>query len=1667
MIIKGHNHNEKVIDLLNRTNSNDGVSKTFSLEINNELFYISQGDQHDTVYVSKAMINSLEVAITINNQTTLNNLYQQYLAKVNNQSTGINQNNIETDDFNNNIVNNNNNNLIYDNVNINNNNNDNNVNSNNIDNNNTDLQLVNTNNDIDTVNIFSSDDNNFYGFGNDGSGNYHGENYNEGQINNANNSSNTNNLELLTENNTYDFGNNFVETGGSEYGSSGMTRYHLTITGQRGVVEMNFDDKMQLYQLTNQYGSQDFPLEITVNNEHIITIPTIDAKQITVGVKHYSIALQNDPNLTIGNIIDKFINSRSAAQSDQIISTSNFDQENNQETDNFNNIIVNNDYANPDFVNDKIEQHGKELADKVFTFLNNHVHSIQPSQQMFQEIPIKTTSHGILKYKVTITKDQLKNVTIQIHGRNSSEDWNNIGRNTCYANMVNRIANDKLTKAIGGNATIEPSDVVHLQYSTAMQDDWFNELEQAISASTSIQHPFQVTQGAKIYKAAKMEDIIAKVNNEELRAYLKCMDAIGYHTFVVWQAPQTDFMRFDGYNDGKFADFFDVIGYDINRLSQPITETVVETTPETTFEEQNNANVYFQPPVNIVQSVVPQVVQVVPNTYQGTNQTEIDDRRYANNVHEEENEGPTLHYHEVPRMTEYDVPGPQLMVPPHEYGEEVEEQTETRLPEIPTGQVVDTGQQQDEQHTETAEEYPVVVRQNQRTNDNGGGVFGGRGGPVNNYYNNVRLGDRAGTDTQGQQPTATAQTTTTGQQPAPVPAQTMNTTPQQTPAQNREIGHPVIILGDQSGRTNNPNTRDTPYETTETNEITVPYPVNATNPAQTNTPTTAPTTAPAPASVTTPEMTTAAPAVQTPPKIDAKEIVDQMDVLVKQNGENQAQALKEIVDDIKIDISKTPQAEKQIELLEKLIVEVGKIKEQQPDTIVIDDDILENEVTDIKVQLDKLKEKNIVIDDDTVMEEPKKVEEIKDNLTKEDISIDLKQLEDMNKRLASIEEKLNGVKKEEDVIPVIIDANKEIQDLKMEHNDIIKVSPDYQELTDKISTIIEAKLENLKPQTVVEEKTQDVKEEEPVVIVDQPNIVVDQPDLSPIIKAVDELKGLITKVEDNINLQIEQQREAQPKNIDIPNIDINVNNNIIVADEEKEEEVVKEDDQDVIIDEKEETIVNKPIEKEENKVVITNEYEEIQPKKEEEKVVVKVDPDVIINEKEEIIVDKPIEKEDNEAVITNEYEEIQPEKEEQIKVVNEYEKMEPKEDNVRVTNEYEPIEPREQTKIVQEYEANRAPVIAQGPIPMQGFMAAPTMPMMMPPVFMPPPMPMPMPAPQQQAPIIITQNQGDEEEEGNSFWSNFWKILLILLLIASLVGLGFLLWKNMEKTNEQNKNNNSKPDQKPDPDKKPDPKPEKAEEMTIKPDKPVDQGPIKTDEGQVAQPVCEDGKNLQLNVNSDKVSLGADAGALTSDAKNAINLENAGTHNKLIAADGTTIDTRRIEITGNQISARDWNGKLTDAKTYTGTIENGQAVINGKTYTIANESGQAYSSGAIDVASQTSYTRNSDQTLSTNFGTLKQDLQINKNNTFTLNTNTENGTAISSNTVDDISNNATMQDILKNKLNDSNLTKGEYNRIMDALDNGKLDDSYFQTINNGKTDLSLSNSNAVGNSAGV
>ncbi|MBR1428919.1 MAG: hypothetical protein IJ590_01550, partial [Rickettsiales bacterium] len=306
------------------------------------------------------------------------------------------------------------------------------------------------------------------------------------------------------------------------------------------------------------------------------------------------------------------------------------------------------------------------------------------------------------------------------------------------------------------------------------------------------------------------------------------------------------------------------------------------------------------------------------------------------------------------------------------------------------------------------------------------------------------------------------------------------------------------------------------------------------------------------------------------------------------------------------------------------------------------------------------------------------------------------------------------------------------------------------------------------------------------------------------------------------------------------------------------------------------------------------------------------------------------------------------------------------------------------------------------------------------------------------------------------------KVFLVLLLLASIIGLGFLLWKNTQKTTEQ------KPESKPHDD-KPNTQPEqpqvKQEEVTITPKSSETPGPIDTKEGQTVQPVCPEGQNLQLNVDADKVNLGGDVGQITQDAKDAINLENVGVHNKLISESGKVIDTRRIEINGDEIAARDWNGKLSDATVYRGTIQNGKAVINGETYTIANESGKAYSDGAIDLASQTSYSRNSDQTLSTDFGTLKQEFHTNPNNTFTLNTMTEKGTVIASNTVDDISNNATMQNMLKERLNDTSISKGEYNRIMDALDDGKLNNSYLQEINNSTT-YSLENSNNIGNGAG-
>ena len=714
--------------------------------------------------------------------------------------------------------------------------------------------------------------------------------------------------------------------------------------------------------------------------------------------------------------------------------------------------------------------------------------------------------------------------------------------------------------------------------------------------------------------------------------------------------------------------------------------------------------------------------------------------------------------------------------------------------------------------------------------------------------------------------------------------------------------------------------------------------------------------------------------------IDHKDIVDELKVLIEQKGQEQAKTMKDIVDNIKVTIENNQDIPKeQLQLYDKILIEIDKIAQKTPE-ISFDfnnDDVLK-EIDSLKEKIDNLERGDIVVRDD--------------------ISIDLNQLEEVNGRLASIESRLDAMKTPSEAAKSIDELKIEIQDLKEKYPEFVVDYPDVQQITDKLSLLIEEKFKDLKINDKIEvsqqvpeisidlpqfnvndrievqngEKPRDmivndkVDIKNPDIVIEQPEIVVEQQDLSGITNSIEELKKTFGNFKDEIKIQIEQKLK-----------DINVN----------------------------------------DKIEVNQQVPEIS-----------IDfPNFNVNGKTEVNQNAPAKKEDNETVITNEY--------------------------------IENGTKAEDTEIVNEYEEKREPIVqGSAPSPMPGFIPHQ---MMMPPVFMPPPMPMPVAGLAAQQPIVITQNQSDEEK-GNSFWSNFWKVLLILLLIASIIGLGLLMWKNMQKNTEQKQE--PKPDQ---PEPKPEPQPQKQEEIKITPNDPVNPGAVKTSEGQTVQPVCEDGQNLQLNVNADKVNLGTDVGQLTTDAKSAINLENVGTHNKLIGENGNTIDTSHIIIDNNKIQVREWGDITKNPKVYEGTIQNGKAVINGQTYTIANENGNAYSSGSIDLAKQTSYTRNSDGTLSTNFGDLKSDMQINKNNTFTLNTKTENGTVVSTNTVDDISNNATMQDILKNKLNDSSLTKGEYNRIMDALDNGKLDDSYFQTINNNKTGLSLDNGNGVGNSTGV
>ena len=1410
--------------------------------------------------------------------------------------------------------------------------------------------------------------------------------------NNNNNQNEFGNTTTIEDNNVFssfqgeiDINNNSSNQNNVINNANLQSNVNLKITGpelgEAFMEENACNCQKTVGQLINEYETwTGFPMQITVNGNLVITIHS-DKPRITVGNNSDNTeqTLPYNRYRTIGAIMQIYdAKVQNVFQQNNQNNINNINAANDQIL-NQNNYPINYDYNDADAEYDNVNVHAEDLKRGIIGILDAGFVG-EP-----RTITVNTTQHSDLVYQVTIERTG-NNLKVSVCGPKSTPG------NTRYANVVNILCRDKLMGEYTGSLTYETTDVACLTSAEIEGSEEFkliegilknledNDLEGDISAD-----PLDTKGDPIIIKCVNLDQVIEKLNQSELRRTLEVLKAKGYKQMVVWR--DDHFTRFDVVGRAGKIDLYDVIGYDKGRLDHEVqfeknvqvieniqeTNQTINNEAPTTAKQKNELKMTRQ-----TEMVVKPIKRYVPpKDYQKLERSYFAEINDGNG--EEEGEVEMVFDGNTTPRTMQRTFEPQLGIFRRNYRMPTLENTQDDVfNDVDTSGLEEnngeeTPEPNDEEEITPSREFNVRVRPEVRQRDGNAMERDG----TQNFFNikTVEGGNSApGTATQNIRPaeTTTRQETqgsvTDPRQPVVVlsnPGQVM-ASPDSAPTAKGE-GVRVDINHDPIREESKVHIEHDPIR--EESKVHIEH-----DPIVEN----------------------------SKIVIDHQDILDELKALVEQQGRNQSQALKDVIDNIKVEIEHEPIASQQIKLYEKLLIEMEQLKEKTNIDIDINDDDLRQEIAELRKQISGLKGENI--------------------------SIELNHLEDVNQKLELIAEKLNGIQNNNDAIQVVIDANDEMQRLKEERNDIIEISPDFQELSDKITVLIDNKLQGLNINDKLEIHQPDIN-------IEQPEVVVEQPDLSELTKSVNELKGLIAKVEDNVKIQIEQ----------------------------KMKELQEQDVQVIIQEEPKEIIVDKPTKKEENQIVVTNEFVENKPDVNKE-ITVTNEFEAMEPQDKEIVIEIPAEVEPkNEQVeVVNEFKNMEP-KVDNVMVTNEFEKVEPKVEETQIVNEFEPVEPKKQTEIVQEYEVNRAPVIAQGPIPMQGFMAAPMMPMMMPPVFMPPPMPMPAPQPQQ--PIIITQNQSDEEE-GNSFWSNFWKILLILLLIASLIGVGLLLWKNMQKTNDRA--NDQKPDKKPEPDKKPDPKPEpeKAEEVIIKPDKPVDQGPIKTSEGQTAQPVCEDGKNLQLNVNAEKVSLGADAGALTSDAKNAINLENAGTHNKLIAADGTTIDTRRIEITGNQISARDWNGSLSNAKTYTGTIQDGQAVINGKTYTIANESGQAYSSGAIDVASQTSYTRNSDQTLSTNFGTLKQDLQINKNNTFTLNTNTENGTTISSNTVDDISNNATMQDILKNKLNDSNLTKGEYNRIMDALDNGKLDDSYFQTINNGATGYSLDNSNNIGNGAG-
>ena len=348
--------------------------------------------------------------------------------------------------------------------------------------------------------------------------------------------------------------------------------------------------------INNQYSANDFLTENNnnVNNNNIETTSTVmDLNEINAGFCKET------------NIIDNYNNN-----------------------DNFNNeniLLGENsyDYANPVVVADGVDVHGKELAEKAFNFWSDNVQSIQRGDQMSQDIPINTTHHGILRYTVTISKDQQGNATMKIHGSSADEDLNSVGRNTCYANMITRDARHKLLVA-GYN--VDVSDDVKLTKDQAYQDDYFTNLEQAIRDAPGMNEtlPIEDAQNlngahSEIYKIANVNDVIDKITIPELRADLEYMKSIGCTRFVVWKMPNSHFVRFDGLSSEGFIDFFDVIGYDVGRLNlQPEVQYVEE--PQIEYVEQPQIEYVEQPQLESVNTMQFQINASQPPIMQPNNQ---------------------------------------------------------------------------------------------------------------------------------------------------------------------------------------------------------------------------------------------------------------------------------------------------------------------------------------------------------------------------------------------------------------------------------------------------------------------------------------------------------------------------------------------------------------------------------------------------------------------------------------------------------------------------------------------------------------------------------------------------------------------------------------------------------------------------------------------------------------------------------------------------------------------------------------------------------------------------------------------------------------------------------------------------------------------------------------